>query len=253
MRVLGFETASYSGGVAYRGPEGRFTEGPFEARSASREILAAVDRILEKVGVGVEEIDLVAASSGPGLFTGVRVGLSIAKTIVWNQKQAHPDSAKPALVEVPTLAAVAMCAFDRDDFDAAEMNILAVSDARRGEVYAARYSADAKDRTILARSEDIVVRPDKLLERLAENDPEMMQQPCYLIGDGAARYRETFEKSISRGSGFESPDSETLLQRLIDLGVQSYEKGRTVSPVELEPHYVRRPDARPPASPFKSK
>ena len=85
MRILSFETATYFGGVGYAAPGVRDGAGPFPPRGASREILAAAKGLLETHGCGVEDLDAVAVSTGPGLFTGVRVGLSIAKTLAWAQ------------------------------------------------------------------------------------------------------------------------------------------------------------------------
>src|SRR5512146_120169 len=134
MRILALETATYFGGVAYVDGDVRESVGPFAPRESSREVLAEANSLLEKHRVKPGQLNLVAVATGPGLFTGVRVGLSIAKTLVWSGKAGEG----PALVGVPTLDAVASLAADEDGLSPASL-VLAVTDARRGEVYACAF------------------------------------------------------------------------------------------------------------------
>ena len=136
MRILSLETATYFGGVAYVSDNDREAVGPFAPRESSREVLAAAHALLERHGCAKDGPDLVAVSTGPGLFTRVRVGLSIAKTLVW--AQGHAGST--ALVGVPTLEAVAALAANGRVYSAQPGDlVIAVTDARRGEVYAALF------------------------------------------------------------------------------------------------------------------
>jgi tRNA threonylcarbamoyl adenosine modification protein YeaZ len=137
MRVLSFETATYFGGVGYLAPGVRDGAGPFAPRAASSEIMASAEALLSRHGCAFEELDLIAVSTGPGLFTGVRVGLSIAKTLVW----AQGCERRLALVPIPTLDAVAaLGARKMGETEDGKLPLVAVTDARRGEVYAALFA-----------------------------------------------------------------------------------------------------------------
>ena len=87
---------------------GRLAYGcPFASRTASREVMAGAQGLLAEHGCDLAELDLIAVSTGPGLFTGVRVGLSIGKALAWGQ---GAGAGRTALVAVPTLEAVASLA-----------------------------------------------------------------------------------------------------------------------------------------------
>ncbi|NQU41677.1 tRNA (adenosine(37)-N6)-threonylcarbamoyltransferase complex dimerization subunit type 1 TsaB [bacterium] len=239
MRILSLETATYSGGVAFINGDSRETAGPFESRAASREVLAAANDLLLAHGCGPRDLDLVAVSTGPGLFTGVRVGLAIAKTLVW---ACGPDRA-PSLIGVPTLDAVAPMALDRGDQE--EHFVAAVTDARRGEVYAALFSVE-NNRALRRLGPDIVVRPERLAERLLGNR-EMGDRPLWLVGDGADRYRTLLEENLGAQARFAPQDEGAgLALRIADLAVHHLKESGPHTPFELQPHYVRRPDARLP-------
>ncbi|MBN1866540.1 tRNA (adenosine(37)-N6)-threonylcarbamoyltransferase complex dimerization subunit type 1 TsaB [Candidatus Sumerlaeota bacterium] len=256
MHVLSFETATYFGGVGYLGPGGvEESRGPFESRAASREVLAAADGLLASHGCAREDLDLVAISTGPGLFTGVRVGMAIAKTLVWSQG----SKGRAALVGVPTLEAVASLAVAREgEGPAAGDRIAAITDARRGEVYAALFEVamgenpENRDARELHRlGEDIVVRPDRLVERLIPESPDdaAPDAPLWIIGDGATRYESLLRERLGERARILSPEGTDLPLVLARLGRARYAGGETSPPEALHPHYVRRPDARPPVLP----
>ena len=84
--------------------------------------MPAIEEIFTKVGMTPTEIDAIAVSEGPGSYTGVRIGVTIAKTLAWTLK-------KP-LVGVSSLKAIAANGLFFDGL------ICPIVDARRGNVYA---------------------------------------------------------------------------------------------------------------------
>ena len=129
MRVLALDTATEACSVALLddgGLIGRYEE---PGRGHAAQILGMVDAVLAQAGVSLSMLDGIAASIGPGAFTGVRISVAAAQGLAFG--------AGLRLVGVSTLEALAMRALD-DRADRA----LACLDARMGEVYWGCYAAD---------------------------------------------------------------------------------------------------------------
>src|SRR5262245_52075822 len=91
--------------------------------SHARTLLPLIDAALAAAGVGLRQLDLLAVSIGPGSFTGLRIGLSVAKGLAL--------ATGLPVVGVPTLEAYALHVGPRPGL------ICPVLDARKGEVYGA--------------------------------------------------------------------------------------------------------------------
>ncbi|HUT26118.1 MAG TPA: tRNA (adenosine(37)-N6)-threonylcarbamoyltransferase complex dimerization subunit type 1 TsaB [Sumerlaeia bacterium] len=287
MKILSLETATYFGGVGFLSSDVRESAGPFAPRGASGEILAAVHRFLSQCDCRSEDLDLVAVSTGPGLFTGVRVGLSIAKTLAWsNSGTGHG----PALVGVPTLEAVASLALAGRRSAAKGDLVAAVTDARRGEVYTALFqvaerridetrepesvrdgtnaatlpppptlgqahpehalpAAPARPVRLRRLTDDMVVRPSRLARRLLQEEAgaDDGDPVVWFVGDGAERYEEIFEQDLEGQARFFPFTDGNLPFEVAALALERFREGAVDDPIRLKPHYVRRPDARPPA------
>src|SRR3989442_7281707 len=126
-----------------------------------------MERLLARAGVTIAEVDGVAVSIGPGSFTGLRVGLGLAKGIVF--------AGGAWLATVPTLEALALAA------EAAPgVTVCAALDARKREVYAALFRITAPGK-VERLSPDEALRPEALAVRLG---PDMV-----LVGDAGLMYR----------------------------------------------------------------
>jgi tRNA threonylcarbamoyladenosine biosynthesis protein TsaB len=245
MRILSIETATAFGGVALV-EDGRVvaTAGSFTPRTASLEMLPATEALFEGRGYSIHDVDLIAVSTGPGLFTGVRVGMAMAKALAW----ARRDEEKCRLVGVSTLQSVAMLVLESTVSIAKGGRIVAVTDARRGEVYGAMFTVGDAPGELRRVSDDLVVRPERLGAVLAEKYPEAMGTDCRLvcIGDGLDKYGDAIL------SGFD-PVAESVAYAGLNLSRAVAELGSAVAPTQtskaselLTPNYVRRPDARRP-------
>lgn len=174
---------------------------------------------LESVSLKVSDLDAVAAAVGPGSFTGVRIGVAAAKGIA--QRDNIP------CIPVSTLEGIA---YPLTDFDAVAC---AVMDARCNQVYNALFSFSDGKMTRLC--------PDRAisLEDL-KNDIEKISKKIILIGDGAdIAYNYLGDKCslLSKASPlirYQSASSVAL--RAFDI---YNETGKTVSPFELVPSYLR--------------
>ena len=127
MTVLGIETATVgcSTAVVMDGRVVAESTGN-RPRAHAERLLAQVDEVIRKAGVELSDIDGLAVSIGPGSFTGLRIGLSVAKGLAW--------STGKQLAGVSTLKALALKARDSGEVGEGTL-LLTVIDSRKGDVY----------------------------------------------------------------------------------------------------------------------
>jgi len=214
MRVLAVETATLAGGVALL--DGARVVGQYllDVRvTHSERLMVAVDRLLADAGWRPEDLEGLAASVGPGSFTGLRIGLSTVKGLAL--ALAIP------VVAVPTLDAMAAA------LPWATLPVCPVLDARKGEVYAALYRWDG---AAMRRDGDyLAIAPDALAARLGE--------PTVLLGDGATLVRSPHARAAPPPCQAPSPAWVGWL------GLERLGAGRTVAPADLVPIYLRPSEA----------
>jgi tRNA threonylcarbamoyladenosine biosynthesis protein TsaB len=180
-------------------------------------LLPEVERAAGAVG-GWQGVDLLAAGVGPGSFTGLRIGISTAKALA-------SALGLPA-VGVGTLDALARGIAERSSPGS---EILALVDARRGEVFAALYSSDGE--RIIG---PLVSPPTDLRARLGHG-----RAPILAAGSGAVRFRDELA-----GGGVEIPEDSDPVHRVAARHICAL--GAAVAGREagsLDPIYLRSPDA----------
>lgn len=178
MRVLGIESTGEMLGVALVEGERILAEWmELAPREHARLLLPRVAQLLEAVGAPRGEgVERVAVSAGPGSFTGIRIGMATARALAWGWDVAA--------VAVPTLAAIAL------DAGPTSREIVPVVDARRGDVYAARFRRLSPDE-ILRIEEDRALPLDELLD---------MARDALLVGPGADLHQETIRRRLGPGA-----------------------------------------------------
>jgi tRNA threonylcarbamoyladenosine biosynthesis protein TsaB len=177
------------------------------ARGASETLLPAIHAALDLAGEDLGSVGRVLAGVGPGTFTGIRIAAATARAL--SAGTGIPLSKNSTL---DALAAPAR-SYSGD--------VLAVLDARRGQVFARRYSEDGPTTGIYC------LTPEELS---VEGGP-------LVVGDGAVRYRGALS-----GLG-RIPPEESPLHRVTAVGHVISADLTPVSPDELVPIYVREPDA----------
>jgi len=177
-----------------------------------------IAQTLEATRTDMEHIDGFAVSIGPGSYTGLRIGLSVAKGLAY-------ATGKP-LVAVPTLDAVAYTT------GCAQFPVCALLDARRGQVYAAEYLTDTgwPERTT-------PFKVGAIEEIVRELTP-----PVLFAGTGAEAYRPRIEALWSDGAFF-LPSGLSRLHAVpvAFLGLRALKAGERASLYDLEPLYLRKP------------
>jgi len=222
MIILGIETATRQVGCAIGGVEGvlaSFTAA--RGRRHAETLVPAVQFVCEQAQVKLSEVSVVAVDVGPGLFTGLRVGVATAKAL-----------ALALRVPMVGLTSLDLLAFALHH---SEGLIATVIDARRGEVFAAMYRPvpGGVQRVAAPR----VCKPEDLASELMA-----MGEDCLLVGDGAVRYASAFDDAnhlhIADGSlAHPSPSA------LVTLAHSRALREEFVQPSELEPMYLRKADA----------
>ncbi|MEC9413568.1 MAG: tRNA (adenosine(37)-N6)-threonylcarbamoyltransferase complex dimerization subunit type 1 TsaB, partial [Pseudomonadota bacterium] len=129
MNILALDTCTEMCSVAILKNGELFEQSLLTQRGHSEKILGMLDEILAQADCSLADMDCIAFGRGPGSFTGVRVGVSVAQGIAF--------AAKLPVVPVSTLAAVAQRAIDEHGAD----HIAVAMDARMQEVYSATYQS----------------------------------------------------------------------------------------------------------------
>jgi len=214
--VLALDTATEACSAALlRGDEliGRFSEG---GRSHARRILSMVDAVLEEAGMSLTMLDGIAASIGPGAFTGVRISVAVAQGLAFG--------AGLPVVAVTTLEALASSILGRRAPGA-----LACLDARMGEVYWGCFAANA-ERGLVATGAARV------------GPPASVAPPAtglyHGIGRGFAAYPAL---AALPGLQVDPPDKQALpdAREFARLGALRLGLGEGIDPADLRPLYLR--------------
>jgi tRNA threonylcarbamoyladenosine biosynthesis protein TsaB len=231
VTVLGFDTATPAtvvgvlrdDGVVF---EGRHDPAPGERPGHATRLLGLVDEVLEAAGVRLEDVGRIAVGTGPGSFTGLRIGIATARGL------AQGTGAE--LVGVSTLRALALNA------EGSDRPVAAVIDARRGEVFAAAWNADTELMSPAALAPAALAQA---LRRLATpgqaGDAERaLSAPPLALGDGALRFRDDLEPA-----GAEIPPDDDPLHRVAARHVCRLGAGAKPTGIDVVPDYLRLPDA----------
>ncbi len=217
MIVLGIETCSPSGGVAFFDGERILASQTINSsRAHSRMILPAVELAMGELGMEFADLGAVAVSRGPGSFTGVRVGMTLGKALC--------ESGTPPLVLVSPLAALAHRAFAGEAVEA----VAPMLNARQGEVYGALYPVvDGRLRTL--DIEEFACRPEELVER--------WQGRVLVAGEGAREYRDAWP--VDR-TVFARPDRmDCHPESVAVLGWEAATRGEFADPETASVTYLR--------------
>ena len=228
MNIVAIETATETVGVAVRAESG--AEAAFTLRGRRRhvETLApAMGHLFDQVGLVPADLHVVAVDLGPGLFTGLRVGVAAAK----------------GLAQAVGIGVLGLSSLDILTRAAAEGGhtglVMAAVDARRGEVFASVRELRAGG----APAEDVIGAGLFSPEELAVAVSQLGGVRIVGVGDGAQRYAGVLGAVPGVScvmDALDSPPPSTLLAMAADL----YDAGRPpVAPQLVVPLYMRAADA----------
>ena len=218
MLILAIDTSWKHGSLALaRGDANRFEvleTAPLSGGAFSAELVPQIAAVLARRKLGKQEIDGFAVVSGPGSFTGLRVGLAAIKGLV--------EVLKKPIAAVSVLEALAVAS-------GANGRVFAVLDAQRGEVFLGEY--DVHPETLQATS----LRQESLVKR----EVFLTALP---MGANVVTPDASIAASLASGTTVlqvERPGAEWIAR----IGLRKILAGQTVTAEDLDANYVRRSDA----------
>lgn len=192
------------------------------SRAHSQKIMGIIDELFSKTGIKPADIDLYACSSGPGSFTGLRIGASIIKGMA--------QTFNKPVAGVPTLDALAYNLYNCTGL------VCPMLDAQRGMVYSAIYAWE-NGRLVKLTGQRAILLEDFLMQVKEKS------APAVFLGDGALLYEE---KLKSGDEEFYMAPSGSLLPRASSCGAlakEMYDKGIYTSYNNFKLTYIRKSQA----------
>ena len=178
------------------------------------ELMPAVAHLLEGAGLSVQDLDGIAVALGPGGFSALRVGMSVAKGLAM-------ASGKP-LVGIGTLDAEAQ------PYLQSGLAVCALLDAGRSEVSSGYFGSDGQ-----RIREDRICPPSELLDEVAG--------PLLFCGEGTASHAETFRECLGNKALVVGHAPAARLWALAALGQARLDADETDDVATLQPYYLRMP------------
>ncbi len=224
MRVLAIDSSSTVASVAIVEEEKIIGEYTINNKiTHSQTLLPMIDDMFKVSELELESIDAIAITSGPGSFTGLRIGSATAKGL--GQALDKP------LVEVPTLEAMAYNFFETDKI------VCPIMDARRNQTYTAAYkvNGEALDEIMAGCAISI----EELVNKLNEFNDDVI-----FVGDGIPVFKEYIEQNLKLKAVF--APAHLNRQRAGSVGALALKylsEGKTVTAAEFKPDYYRKSQA----------
>ena len=225
MFILGIDTSGRDGSVVLARESGGCFEvlgaAPLAGGTYSAQLIPAISALVAGASLAKSAIDLLAVASGPGSFTGLRVGLSTVKGLA--------EALKKPIVAVSVLAATAVAA-------GKTASVIAALDAQRGEVYAGEYQVAYSEMPAELKAH----RVEEVLLSLEEFVGLMRARiPAPVICTPDASVESALRQAGSPVQRVPRPQADLIAH----LGVAQYLQGQTISCEALDANYLRRSDA----------
>ena len=231
--ILAVDTTSQRSSVALaRAGRVIAVHGLESAAQQSIELWETVDGLLRQAGSSIVDVTAFAVATGPGSFTGLRVGLAAA--------MGYANATSKPLYGATSLELTAIAGGACED-------VLVMLNAHRKEVYAQRFRVTGTGQ-IEALSEPIVAAPEAVLRSHGDG-------PTRFIGDGANLYVDLIEAAAARCGGLDVPQVQAPLGERWQFGpspsflaptlalLASRLEASGIRPVPVEPTYIRPSEA----------
>lgn len=216
MNLLAIETSTEACSVALIHGDEVVARSEIAPRRHAELVLPMADALLAEAGLGRHALDVIAVGRGPGAFTGVRLGISLAQGM-----------ALALDVPVVTVSSLAALALEAPEDDAA---ILAVIDARMGEIYTASYRRDDNGGLIVLDEERVCVPAALSLS---------VSPAWHVVGTGWTTYADVLRPHLTgelrSAEGARYPQA----RHVAELAAREFAAGRAGAPEHALPVYLR--------------
>lgn len=220
MKILGIESATVTASCAITEDKKVMCEySQSFKRTHSEKLMPLIVQLLEDNCINIDEIDYIAVSKGPGSYTGVRIGASIAKGL------ALAKDIK--ILPVSTMMSIAYNVYDKDKY------IVPVQDAKSGRIYSGIYKWNNQKLEVV--EEQFACNIDDLYEIVNNLDKKVI-----FNGDGSESYKQNLVENIK--VDFEiAPTSFSDLKAstICMLGKQLVEEDNAIDCSKFAPEYLR--------------
>ncbi len=223
MIILGIETATQQVGCAFGGVEGVLASfSSARGRRHAETLVPAIQFLAEQAELDLQQVSVIAVDIGPGLFTGLRVGIATAKALA-------------SALRVPVIG---LSSLDLLAHQVRRTNrlIVPVVDAKRGEVFSATYRQVPGG--VQRLSDFAVGSPQDLANELLAHREEAL-----LLGDGAIRYAEELDGDAGNVELAGVANAYPSASDLVELAHPRAIREEFVPAREIEPLYLRKADA----------
>jgi len=196
-------------------------------KTHSQTLLPMLDEIRKMIDLNLAEVDAIAIASGPGSFTGLRIGAATAKGLGLALD-------KP-LVEVPTLEGLAY------NLCGCKQLVCPLMDARRNQVYTGIYEfiKENQEYELGIVETQCAVDITEIIAKLNEMDREVI-----FLGDGVPVYQKVIEEKLQVPFSFApANNNRQRAASIAALGAIYYKVGKTVSAAAHQPEYLRKSQA----------
>ena len=210
--ILHLETATKSCSVALSG-DGQLIslkESITEEFSHGENLTLYIQDVLREASIGMEQLNAVSIASGPGSYTGLRIGVSTAKGICY--------ALKIPLIAIDALASLAYVAKEKYP----NHNLCAMIDARRMEVYCSIYNSSLE-----------TLRP--IAAEIIDEQSFNIFEPFVFFGDGAAKAHEIWR---GRNCQFDNTVNSSAIGQ-INMALEKYQKKEFEDVAYFEPFYLK--------------
>lgn len=224
MFILGIDTATRVAGAAVIG-EGRLISERFihNLKTHSQNILPMIQQVVDDAGITPGDLAGIAVTGGPGSFTGLRIGMSVAKTMSL--------ALKIPVVSVSTLKALAWNIFSTEGL------ICPILDARKNEVYTCIYKSGDKDLVELIAPAALSI--EDLIEELAGTEGQVT-----FLGDAVPVFGNILKERIGKRARFASMiNSFPRASAAAELGLSLLKDTDPEESIFLQPVYLRKSEA----------
>lgn len=221
MRILAVSTAETLCSVAFM-EDGDLVceESWFDRKTHSKRVMDMIRHILEnRAGVDANDVDAFVAARGPGSFTGLRIGISVAKGLAC--------AANRPAVGVSSMEGLAY------QFSETDLPVVTLMDARRKEVYARRYRFSRGE--LVEKGPSYALSPSDLIE--------MADRETLFVGSGAVVYKDFLADHLREKARFVPASRNHIKAAALAIPVFNDPGLLEQKADTLVPEYIRKPDA----------